>query len=337
MRVVVDARQVYRPQRRGIGKTLIHLYRTLAARRPGWRFLLVHQAALPVPELAGLPNVRPRAIDFPGLNRFDLWERVALPAAAMVARADLIHAPANTGPPFTFAPVVVNIHDLIPYEMAPRDPSARAWLRRVTRVARAARHVLTGSEYSKQRITDVLGVSPTKVTVNPWAPDPNARRIDDPAVLDRVRLRYGLRAGEPYLFGFGADDPRKNTRRVIEAYARLPIVVRDAFRLLLVGIQGSALDEFRRQADGLRLGDRVVLQGYCDEADLPPLLSGAAALCFPSRSEGFGLPVLDAFVCETPVLAGNLTSLPEVAGDAALLVDPEDVEAIRDGIGNRTP
>ncbi len=332
MRVVVDARQVYRPQRRGIGKTLIHLYRTLAVRRPTWRFLLVHQAALPVPELADLPNVRSRTIDFPGLNRFDLWERAALPGAALFARADLIHSPANTGPPFAPAPIVVNIHDLIPYEMAPHDPTAQAWLRRVTRIARTARHILTGSDYSKQRITEVLGVPPAKVTVNPWAPDRNIHRVDDPAALDRVRLRHGLRAGEPYLFGFGADDPRKNTRRVIEAYARLPLAIRDEFRLLLVGIQGVALDEFRRQADGLRLGDRVIVQGYSDEADLPALLSGAAALCFPSRSEGFGLPILDAFVCQTPVVAGNRTSLPEVAGDAAVLVDPEDTDAIRDGM-----
>jgi glycosyltransferase involved in cell wall biosynthesis len=332
MRVVVDARQVYRPQRRGIGKTLIHLYRTLAVRRPAWRFLLVHQAALPVPELAGLPNLSHRSLDLPGVNRLDLWERAALPGAALVARADLIHAPANTGPPFAPAPVVVNVHDLIPYEMAPTDPAARRWLRRVARVARAARHVLTGSEYSKRRITDVLGLPPAKVTVNPWAPDRNVHRVDDPAAVDRVRVRHGLRPGEPYLFGFGADDPRKNTRRVIEAYARLPAAVRDEFRLLLVGIQGPALDEFRREADGLRLGDRAVVEGYCDEADLPALLSGAAALCFPSRSEGFGLPILDAFVCRTPVVAGNRTSLPEVAGDAALLVDPEDVDAIRDGM-----
>lgn len=332
MRVVVDARQVYRPQRRGIGKTLIHLYRTLAARRPAWRFLLVHQSALPVPELADLPNVRPCPIDLPGFNRFDLWERAALPGAALFARADLIHSPANTGPSLTPAPVVVNIHDLIPYEMAPHDPTAQQWLRRVTRIARSARHVLTGSEYSKQRITDVLGVLPTKVTVNPWAPDRNAHRVGDAAAVDRVRVRHGLRAGEPYLFGFGADDPRKNTRRVIEAYARLPLAVRDEFRLLLVGIQGTALDDFRRQADGFRLGDRVIVQGYSDEADLPALMSGAAALCFPSRSEGFGLPILDAFVCQTPVVAGNRTSLPEVAGDAALLVDPEDVDAIRDGM-----
>src|SRR5581483_6679005 len=117
-----------------------------------------------------------------------------------------------------------------------------------------------------------------------------------------------------------------------EAYAGIVPALRKEHRLLLVGIQEQALLEFRAIADQFGVAGQVVLHGFADEADIPALLSGATVLCFPSRSEGFGLPILDAFVCRTAVLTSNRTSLPEVAGDAAILVDPDDVESIRDGL-----
>jgi len=332
MRIAVDARQVFRAQPRGIGKTLIDLYAKLAERRPEWAFTLLHQLDEVVPRLASIANVTRSRIDFAGLSRFGLWEQAVLPVAALAARADVLHSPANTGPRRSGVPVVVNIHDLIPLDMAPESAETRDWLRRVTRVAHRARHILTGSEYTKGRLVEVLGVPADKVTVNYWAPDQAVRRVEDPAVLDAARGRYGLAPGEPYAFGFGAADARKNTAGLVRAYARLPAGLRREFRLLLVGIQPEALPGFRELAAGLGLGDRALFHGYMPEADIPALLSGAAALGFPSRSEGFGLPILDAFVCGTPVLTGNRTSLPEVAGDAAVLVDPDDDDALADGL-----
>jgi glycosyltransferase involved in cell wall biosynthesis len=130
------------------------------------------------------------------------------------------------------------------------------------------------------------------------------------------------------VLAFGADDPRKNTVGIIHAWALLDPALRQRCRLLIVGLQPAALVRMRAEAD-TRIADGTChLHGFADEADMNALLSGAAALCYPSRSEGFGLPVLDAFVCETPVITSNRTSLPEVAGDAALLVDPDEPAAI---------
>ena len=332
MRIVVDARQVFRPQRRGIGKTLINLYATLAVRRPAWHFLLLHQTEATVTQLEGLRNLTRSRIDFFGLNRFELWEQAILPMCALATRADILHSPANTGPKRSSVPVVVNIHDLIPYELAPETAEAQLWLFRVRQIAERAKHILTGSEYSKQRLMEVLNTPADKITVNPWAPDRNTRHITDPVELGVIRVKYGLHPAEPYAFGFGASDPRKNTAKLIRAYANLPTSVRATYRLLLVGIQDEALPQFRKQADEAGLGDRVVLHGFIEESDISGLLSGARLLCFPSRYEGFGLPILDAFVCRTPVLTGNRTSLPEVAGDAAVLLDPDDDDALRDGL-----
>ncbi len=334
MRIVVDAREAYHPRPRGTGKNLIDLYATLASQRPDWSFLLAHEREGSIAAFRGLANLAERQVTLPipGAWRFDLWQRLRLPLLARAARADILHAPGNEGPEFPGARMVATIHDLIPLEIAPDAPETAAFLARVGRTARAARHIITPSAYSKGRIAEVLGVEPGRITVIPWAPDAKLRRVEDPCELDRVRAVYGLAPGEPYAFSFGAKDPRKNTERLVEAFARVPGPLRGAFRLLVVGIQDDALAGFRAAADRLGIGDRVSLNGFAAEGDIAGLLSGASVLCFPSRSEGFGLPILDAFVCGTPVLTADRTSLPEVVGDAGVLVDPDSTEAIADGL-----
>jgi alpha-1,3-rhamnosyl/mannosyltransferase len=323
MRVAVDARQMYRPGRRGIGKALVQLYRTLPAVRPDWRFVLLHRDKVSVPELSRLPNTRRGRVDAPAADRFDLWERVLLPVSAWWHRADVLHCPANTAPGRCRLPVVMNVHDTIPLD---QNGDAK-WAARTGRLARRAARVLTGSLYSKGRIAAGLGVPVGNIDVVPWAADPAYVPGGDPA----VRAKYGL-ADAPYLFGFGAGEPRKNTARLIAAFAGLPAGLRQASRLVLVGVQGDAAERFRRHAVGLGVGDRVRIDGYVPDADVPSLLAGATALVYPSTDEGFGLPVLDAFACRVPVLAGDRTSIPEVAAGAALLVDPADEGAIGQGM-----
>ena len=331
MLIAVDGRQAYRKEPRGIGKSLIASYRCLARLRPEWRFRMFHQAPTASNPFAGLANVEARRIDMPGADRFNLWEQLRLPLAARTAGAAVLHCPTNTGPCFPLLPLVLTVHDLIPVEMNPGAPEVRTWEARVSAAARKARRLITPSAYSKDRIVERLGVAGDKIIVNPWAADENMRRTTDADKLKQVRRKYGLPPDAPYVFGFGAQDPRKNTRRILEAWSALPVTLQSKYRLLLVGVQEPALTQFRELADGQGHGSRVLLHGFADEEDLPALLSGSTALCYPSLNEGFGLPLLDAFVCGTAVLTSAATSLPEVAGDAAVLVDPHQVTSIRDG------
>jgi glycosyltransferase involved in cell wall biosynthesis len=332
MRVAVDARTAYSPIRRGTGKNLIDLYRRMALLYPRWEFLMFHRHETSVDDpFAGASNIARAVIEMRGA-RWNLWEQARLPWAARRAGASVLHAPANTGPGIPLVPLVVTIHDLIPLDLHAGRPATRRWAANVGRAARVARRILTPSQYTRGRLVQCFAVSADKVVVNHWAPDGSCHRVSDEATLNAVRARYGLQPGQPYLFGFGAVDPRKNTRRIIEAWAALSPAVRSGLALLLVGLQEPALTDARAHAKTLAPEGGWSLMPFADEEDLPALLSGATALCYPSLSEGFGLPVLDAFACGTPVITSNSTSLPEVAGDAALLVDPTNVAAIRRAI-----
>jgi glycosyltransferase involved in cell wall biosynthesis len=333
MRIAVDAREAYRKDPRGIGKSLIEQYRCVARLRPHWQFLMYHQLPARRDPFLGVPNVEARQIDMPGADRFNLWEQLRLPFAAWTARASVLHCPANTGPQFSVLPLVLTVHDLIPLELAPDAPETHRWVRRVRAAARSASCVITDSEYSHRQIVDCFDLSEKRVIVNHLAVDGSASR-EAPSIEEReqVGARYGLKTGWPYLITFGAADPRKNTVRLLQAWGQLPEPLRRRAQFLVVGIQGTAQARFRQTADEAGAGPECLLHGFVPESDLHTLLAGARALCYPSLAEGFGLPILEAYWCETAVLTSNRTSLPEVAGDAALVVDPLDVGAIARGL-----
>lgn len=331
IQLALDARDIYRRHRRGTGKNLIDLYRHLARLHPQWQFVMFHQTHGLEDPFDELPNVRSPRIDIKG-DRLNLWQQFRLPLAARTSHADIMHCPANTAPRFPGVPMVVTLHDLIPLDERFGAPASQKWARNVAAAARKARKIITPSLFSRQQIVRTFGISADKVIVNPWAPDSGCRKVTCAEELNRVRTERGLPADRPYVFGFGGADPRKNTVGTINAWARLSASLRADTALLLVGVQETALERFRRQVEQLGLADSCFVHGFAPEPDIPALLSGATALCYPSRSEGFGLPVLDAFVCDTPVVTSRTTSLPEIAGDAAIWVDPEDPRSIADGL-----
>jgi glycosyltransferase involved in cell wall biosynthesis len=271
--------------------------------------------------------MRARQIDIRG-DRWNAWQDVRLPFAARAVGATVLHCPANTTPWVTLTPTIVTIHDLIPVETEAGSPFARHWLRRVRRASRVARAVVTPSDYSRQAIIGRLGVPAEKITVNGWAPDRGCTRNTARALVEEARCRHGIPPGARYVLAFGAADPRKNTAGLIEAWRRVSPEARANAVLLIVGLQPGSLERYQAlAADRLQDGSCLV-QGFAAEEEMTALLTGAEMLCYPSKAEGFGLPVLDAFACGTPVITSTTTSLPEVAGEAARLVDPDSVDAI---------
>ena len=246
---------------------------------------------------------------------------------------DVLHVQ-FTAPPFCPCPVVVSIHDLS-FEHLPQtfNRRSRTQLRLTVRhSARRAARILSLSEHTRHDIIETYGVKPQRVTAIPLAAPEHFGPISDNRELQRVRHNYGI--DRDYILSVGSIQPRKNLARLVRAYASLrgDGSADTLPKLVLVGKCAWLYDETLRALDETNVKDAVVLTGYVPERDLPALYSGALCFVYPSYFEGFGLPPLEAMKCGSPVVVGNRTSLPEVVGDAALAVDPFDVDAIAGAI-----
>jgi glycosyltransferase involved in cell wall biosynthesis len=232
---------------------------------------------------------------------------------------------------------VVTVHDLgyLYYPQA-HTLTQNLYLRWSTRYnARSAARVLADSEATRQDLVRHYQIPPEKIVVIYPGRDGTLAPVSDEAIQAAVRARFGIDG--PYLLYVGTLHPRKNLVRLVQAFALLlrssssqvePQGTIPNLQLVLAGQKGWLYEEIFAQVQKLDLTDRVVLTGYVPDTDLPALLSGATGFVFPSLYEGFGFPVLEAMACGTPVVCSNVSSLPEVAGDAALLVDPLDTDAL---------
>lgn len=238
-------------------------------------------------------------------------------------RVDLVHATDHYVPRLRGVPVLATLMDAIPLShpewVAYRFKSLmnEAW----RRSAHWADHVLTISEFSKGEIARWFRLPESRISVIPLGVD--SRWFERPEVgeFERVRRIYAL--PERYFLFVGTLQPRKNLERLVQAHALLPASLRRDCPLIVVGRRGWGCEDLAGRLEGGVLPD-VRWLSYVPDGDLPVMLAAATALVFPSLYEGFGLPVLEAFAAGTPVIASAATSVPEVAGDAALLVDPMD-------------
>ncbi|HET9015165.1 MAG TPA: glycosyltransferase family 1 protein [Thermomicrobiaceae bacterium] len=259
-----------------------------------------------------------------------LWEQVLAPAALAVGGFDVIHAPVNVAPVLSPAPTVVTVHDLAFVRYPEQYPGRKQrYLNLLTRlsVERAAR-VITVSESTRADVLREYHVHPERVVTVPNGVDPSLVPVSDLARLAAFRRDHGL--PERFLLFVGTLQPRKNLVGLLRAYAR--VGDRLDLPLVVVGAAGWQYSPIFDEVRALGLGDRVSFAGYADGDTLALWYGAATALVFPSLYEGFGLPVLEAMACGTPVVTSSTSSLPEVAGDAALLVDPEDVAALGEAL-----
>jgi glycosyltransferase involved in cell wall biosynthesis len=242
-----------------------------------------------------------------------------------VAGADVFHATDHLLPPLRRVPTVFTVHDLaFLTHPATHLPSNRAFLRlMMPRFVRAATVVIADSEATRRDLLRYYRVAPHKVRAVPLGVEPAFRPADAQAARALVAERYALAV--PYLLFVGTLEPRKNLRGLLDAFRQL--ISRhtgegDVPALAIAGARGWWYRDLYRAARELGLGERVRFLGRVSDADLPALYSAAAAFVYPSLYEGFGLPPLEALACGTPVVCSDRSSLPEVVGDAGLLVDP---------------
>lgn len=324
-RIAIDAR-LAAYQAAGITTYTLSLLAELPALSPTDRFVVLRSrkgASLHT----GAPNLEERALWTPPHHEL---EQLALPLETALARPHLVHSP-DFIPCFRrFWRAVVTVHDLafLRFPQIVTRESMRYYAQ-VSRACQSAERVIAVSHSTARDLQALLGVSPARVRVVYEAAGPAYRPLGDAEVAE-VRCRFGCPQG--YFLFVSTIEPRKNLETLLQAMAALgegrpaadPL---RAIPLLVVGRPGWLFRDTLKLAEEMGLGARVKFLGAARVEDLVALYNGALALAYPSLYEGFGLPPLEAMACGTPVLAADTSSLPEVVGDAGLLLPPKDVGA----------
>ncbi len=258
-----------------------------------------------------------------------LWEQWALPRAARKAGVEMLHCTSNTGPLHCRIPLLLTLHDVIFMEGPSRSASLYQRLgneyRRlvVPRLVPRCSQIITVSDFERSNIMQTLGVPKEKITVLHNGYDDIFRPIDDGKDVYR---KYIDETG--YFFILGNTDTRKNVERMLMAYASYLEQSAIRRKLLMTSLKEEYLNELLERNRIRNIREHIVLTGYVPIEDLPYLYNDAFAFLFVSLREGFGIPILESMACGTPVITSNTSSMPEVAGDKALLVNPEQPEEI---------
>ncbi len=319
----------------GIGRYVRDLTAALAAQdtETPYRLFVAGASRRTLPSAVG-PNFEWRSTPLTPRWLARIWHRLhlPLPVETFTGPISLYHATDFVLPPTRSSThTLLQVHDLS-YVQVPQaaDPRLKAYLDRVVPASvQRADHVLADSQATKDDLISLYHVPENKITVLYGGVDPRFRPISGEAQA-RARARYQL-GDWPFVLTVGTVQPRKNYPRLIEALAQLRSRLPE-LHLVIAGGRGWLDDPVYQTIDTLNMRDHVHLTGFVDEADLPALYSAATCFAFPSLYEGFGLPVLEAMACDTPVVTSTVSSLPEVAGDAALLVDPYDTEAVAEAV-----
>ena len=319
---------MFAAQPRGVGKALRELIDHCLPVVHDWGVTLYtdRRGSLDFP-----PPARIKQIDIRG-NRINAWERIRLPIAATVDGIDLLHCPSQTAPPVTPCPVVLTVHDIIPLRMD--DGWSRSAVQRfrkaLARSVGKARRIIAVSEFTRHDLLDEFRLDEGKIDVIHWGVHTKPHQAIPEEDWEVLCETTGLRP--PFFVAFGGDSPRKNVARVLKAMSIFTRHVDRDGQLALIGVTSSMRDKIEAMANELEISRNVICLGYLPDRTVSYMLGRSEAVIYASLYEGFGLPILEAMSVGAPVITSNATSMPEIAGDAAILVDPHDVGAIAEAM-----
>ncbi len=323
MWIGIDARLVFY-NRAGIGQYILRLIEALASLRPnGDKFFLL-QSRKDKSTIINSNGFIRKSLWTPSHNRF---EQPALRFEISRLKLDLLHSPDFIPPLKRNCKSVITIHDLafLLYPHFLTKESAR-YYGQIDQAWRKTDHIIAVSEATKQDSIKLLGVPEEKITVIHEAANPIYRQIPKEEARQRVKEKYKL--DKDYILFVSTIEPRKNLPGLLQAYRKL----RDDYKrdeiLALAGSKGWLWEEVYETVDRLDLEKHVVFLGRVPSGDLLYLYNAARLLVHPSFYEGFGLPPLEAMTCGTPVIVSNTAALPEVVGDAAMMIDPHDIDGL---------
>lgn len=265
-----------------------------------------------------------------GGNIYPIWEQITLPKAVSELKLDLLHCTSNTAPIWCSVPLVLTLHDII--FMEPRDKSNKSlyqnmgWLYRrlvVPRILKKCKYIITVSDFERNNIITRLGIPSERMVMiyngyNEWFKP-----------LKDLDMKYRKYIKEPgYFFFLGNTDPKKNTERTLIAYSKYLELSKVKRKLLMADLDKSYLDDIIAKNHIENIYPNIQMPGYIVNSDLPYIYNNAFAFLYTSLRESFGIPLLEAMACGTPVITSNTSSMPEIGGRNAILVNPESPSEI---------
>ncbi|MBG7612085.1 glycosyltransferase family 4 protein [Polaribacter sp. BAL334] len=339
MRIGIEAQRIFRKKKHGMDMVALELIKNLQiidkvndyyifVKPDEDNAILKETANFKIIELKGGP--------------YPTWEQIALPKAAKKYHCDILHCTSNTAPFFTDIPLITILHDIIYMEssyLKILKSSASAYQKFgniyrklvVPRVVKKSKKVITVSHFEKNRIGEFFGIKGDKKLDAIYnGVSEHFKPVSNKEELLRVKNTYHL--PDKFFFFLGNTDPKKNTKGTLKAFSDFLKQSNSDYKLVMLDYDKIELNKLLIEINDVNLINQIVLTGYVVNTDLPAIYSQCAVFLYPSLRESFGIPMLEAMSCNVPVITSNTSSMPEVAADAAHIIDPFQSEEITAGI-----
>jgi glycosyltransferase involved in cell wall biosynthesis len=335
MKIGIEGQRLYRRKKHGMDMVALELIKNLQKIDKNNEYVVFVKPDVDNQCIPLAPNFK--IVELSG-GPYPTWEQIALPKAAKKEGCDMLHCTGNTGPVWSKVPLITILHDIIYLEgvsLLKQGGSLyqrfgniyRKWI--VPPVVRKSRRVTTVSNFERDNIRNVLKLGDKLSTVYNGVSN-HFKKIDDKEVLSKAKQKYNL--PDNFLFFLGNTAPKKNTPNVLKAFALFNLESEEKYKLLMLDYEEAALQDVLKSIGFPEIRKDIHLTGYVPNKDMPAIINQCKAFLYPSLRESFGIPILEGMACGVPVITSNTSSMPEIAEDAAAIVDPYNPEEIKEGI-----
>lgn len=334
MKIGIEAQRLFRPHKHGMDIVALELIRALQIIDKKNEYYIFVKPDEDRACLNATPNFH--IVEIPSVN-YVVWEQLLLPFYAQKYGLDILHCTSNTAPLLLSMPLILTLHDVIFMEKTTGENTSsnyqkygnmyRKWL--VPKIVRKCKNIITISEVEKANITQTLGLKNESVTVVHNGVSQRFGKKPSLDVMEKIKINLGLM--DDFFLFLGNVEPRKNVKNTVKAFVAFA-EQNPTVKLVITGLKSSFIEHILIEINKKDLLNRFVLTGFVDETTLLTLYAEAKVFLYPSLREGFGLPILEAMAFGIPVVTSNISAMPEVAGDAAFMVNPYSVEEITEGM-----
>jgi glycosyltransferase involved in cell wall biosynthesis len=335
MKIGIEGQRLYRRNKHGMDMVALELIKNLQQTDHENEYVVFVKPDEDNTCIPQAPNFK--IIELKG-GPYPIWEQIALPKAAKAEGCDILHCTSNTGPIWSAVPLIVILHDIIYLESVSILKKGGTWYQKlgnmyrrwvVPPVVRKSKRVVTVSNFEKERIKNFMGLGNNLVAIYNGV-GTHFKEITDKTILDKAKNKYNL--PDRFLFFLGNTDPKKNTPNVLKAFAEFNAGSDVKYKLVMLDFDETVLQAILSDIGHPEIRSDIQLTGYVVNTDLPAIINQCEVFLYPSLRESFGIPILEGMACGVPVITSNTSSMPEIAGNAALIVDPYNPGEIKNAI-----